>query len=114
MADQAPNLGHLAQVEVRGLFGDRRFRFDLDRREPTLLTGSNGTGKSTILRIIDAIGTGEWHALVRLPFTIASLEFESGETFVCHRSHDAFEVTCDGLSAALPFFDLDEPFDEDE
>lgn len=114
MADETVNLGHLARFEVRGLFGDRRFGFDLDDHAPTLLTGSNGTGKSTVLRIIDAIGTGEWQGLVRLPFRTATLRFDSGETFECDRTNDSLKLRCDGESATIPLFELDQTLDEDE
>jgi ABC-type transport system involved in cytochrome c biogenesis ATPase subunit len=114
MPDEGTSLGHLAHFEVRGLFGDRRFSFDLDRREPTLLTGSNGTGKSTVLRIIDAIGTGEWQALSRLPFKTATLRFESGELFTCDHRVESLHFSCNGMTASLPLLELDQGFEEEE
>jgi len=75
---QAETLGHLRELAIRGLFETRSYTFQLERKEPTLLTGSNGTGKSTILRIIDAIGTGSWRTLLNYPFSSITLTFESG------------------------------------
>lgn len=114
MTDDKINLGHLARFEISGLFGDRRFAFDLDDHEPTLLTGSNGTGKSTVLRIIDAIGTGEWQGLVRLPFRTATLHFDSGETFECQRTEDSLQLACNGMTANIPLFELDQGPEDDE
>jgi len=71
-------LGHLVNVDIRGLFGFRDIGFDMALREPTILTGSNGSGKSTILRIINSVATGDWAGIARLPFTRIELEFERG------------------------------------
>ncbi|MBQ1017991.1 AAA family ATPase [Micromonospora sp. D93] len=56
----------------------RDISFALDSADPTLLTGVNGTGKSTVLRTIDAIGTGRWNSLFSIPFRELVLQFESG------------------------------------
>ncbi len=74
-------LGHLSELGITGLFGNYDFSFRLDLKEPTLLTGTNGSGKSTVLRIINAVGTGAWGTLMRMPFRSASLSFEHGQNF---------------------------------
>jgi ABC-type transport system involved in cytochrome c biogenesis ATPase subunit len=84
--NQASTLGHLRELAIRGLFGMRNYTFELDRKEPTLLTGSNGSGKSTILRIVDAIGTGAWLTLLIFPFSSIALTFEFGTEVTVERS----------------------------
>jgi ABC-type lipoprotein export system ATPase subunit len=67
----------LRGLVVRSLLGRRRdFTFELNPDQPTILTGSNGTGKSTILRMIEAVGTGDWNHLLRLPFDELRLRFD--------------------------------------
>lgn len=60
---------------MRGLLGGRPFDLPLDVGGATLLTGANGTGKSTVLRAIDAFGRGAWKTLAGLPFDGLTLEF---------------------------------------
>ena len=82
---QLSTVGHMRELVIRGLFNTRDYNFELDRKEPTLLTGSNGSGKSTILRIVDAIGTGAWLTLLNYPFSSISLTFESGTHLTAER-----------------------------
>lgn len=77
--DQLPELGRLREYRIEGLFGRAKFSFDLDPHEPTLLTGVNGTGKSTILRTIDAISSTQWSSLAGLPFRKIVLNFEKSD-----------------------------------
>jgi energy-coupling factor transporter ATP-binding protein EcfA2 len=76
-ADDAPRpFGRLVRYEIGGLFGQHDHAFDLELDEPTILTGANGTGKSTILRTINAVGSGAWAQLFSLPFKSLALRFE--------------------------------------
>jgi ABC-type transport system involved in cytochrome c biogenesis ATPase subunit len=96
-------LGHLKEITVRGLFDTRNYTFQLDLKEPTLLTGSNGTGKSTILRIINAIGVGTWFALWDYPIRSLGLFFESGTTLTVEKVEPRIlKVTLNG-----EHFDID-------
>lgn len=85
-------LGHLVYLDVVGLFGSRNFSFRLEQKEPTILTGTNGSGKSSILRIINAIGTGAWRSLMRLPFESVTLSFEHGHNFKVRRAAEGLEI----------------------
>src|SRR5262249_25473887 len=69
-------LGRLQSYSVKGLFGRFDYHFELDAHEPTLLTGVNGTGKSTILRTIDAVSAGRWDSLTEIPFDRLLLGFD--------------------------------------
>lgn len=91
-----PKLGALRRYEITGMFGQRNFSFDLDPREPTLLTGINGSGKSTILRSIDAISTGRWNALCAIPFADVRLTFDSGIQFHARQTADELALFMSG------------------
>src|ERR1022692_712193 len=81
-----PPLGRLRRYRVENLFDMVTYDFDLDPHGPTLLTGVNGTGKSTILKTIDAVSTGSWLALVEFPFTALTLEFDTNQIFQINRT----------------------------
>jgi len=106
-------IGHLTNVSVGGLFGRRQINFALDKSWPTVITGSNGSGKSTILKIIDGVGTGDWTRLAQLPFEEVRLEFEDGSVATVARDDDEMAFTLDGQEWRYPiqvgeqFGDLD-------
>jgi len=74
------------------LFGTANYSFELDPKEPTLLTGVNGTGKSTILRSIDAVSTGNWSLLLEIPFSSLKLGFESGREISIARGKETIRI----------------------
>jgi ABC-type branched-subunit amino acid transport system ATPase component len=106
-----PTLGRLRRYRVTKLFDTFNYDFDLDVHGPTLLTGVNGTGKSTILRTIDAISTGRWDALVEVPFSSLELEFDTDRVITVERSSGEMQVSLTGeKSWNFPFnpdFDTD-------
>lgn len=71
----------LKRIEVNGLFGvyDHRINLDLDDRV-TLLHGPNGVGKTSILRMTDAILRNNLARLKTIPFSRFMLEFHDGST----------------------------------
>jgi len=106
--NQPEPLGHLAELSVAGLFGVTDFSFRLDLKEPTLLTGSNGSGKSTVLRMIDAIGTGAWQSLARMPFNSIELAFEHGQACgVYRRKPDVLDIRLNDESFVVQRDDFD-------
>ncbi|NEC06150.1 AAA family ATPase [Streptomyces sp. SID7909] len=70
------HFGRLLHYSVSGLFGYYDHEFDLDVDEPTILTGANGTGKTTVLRSIDWISRGHFGPLGRIEFGTMILLFE--------------------------------------
>ena len=78
-------IGRLTRYEIRELFGIFNYSFDLDAQDITLLTGVNGTGKSTILRTIDAICTGNWLSLLEIPFKSLTLGFDNNRELTVNR-----------------------------
>lgn len=73
-------LGPLVEVEVSGLLGRRDIRLKLAPDAPTVITGGNGTGKSTVLRIVDSIARARWWQLRSMPFSRVALSFGAGVT----------------------------------
>ncbi len=94
---QAP-LGRLQSYSVANLFGsaDYSYTFALDSKEPTLITGVNGTGKSTILRSIDAISTSNWAQLLEIPFTSLTLVFDTGRELNVKRASSTTTISLTG------------------
>ncbi|MYR59559.1 AAA family ATPase [Streptomyces sp. SID625] len=70
------HFGRLVHYSVSGLFGYYDHEFALDVDEPTILTGANGTGKSTVLRSINWISRGHFGPLIRIEFDTMTLVFE--------------------------------------
>jgi predicted ATP-binding protein involved in virulence len=89
-------LGRLRRYNIVDLFDTFNYDFDLDAHGPTLLTGVNGTGKSTILRTIDAVSTGSWNVLAHVPFKVLELEFDSDCTIRIARSAESMEISLTG------------------
>src|SRR5262245_61098298 len=82
------DIGRLTGYSVKGLFGGVDYEFDLDVDEPTILTGANGAGKSTILRTVNAIASGSWPRLAQIPFRSLALAFERGPQLRVKRTKD--------------------------
>ena len=74
-----PQLRRLQRVEVEGLFGIYDHRFDLElNSRVTLLHGPNGVGKTTILKMVDALLTERFGYFRTIPFRRLLLGFEDG------------------------------------
>ncbi len=71
----------LQRVEVDGLFGiyDHRIDLNLDERV-TLLHGQNGVGKTTVLRMINALLRNDITYFSRIPFTRFLLIFKDNSS----------------------------------
>ena len=79
MALEQPELRRLERVEVVGLFGIFDHRIDLNLADRvTLLHGPNGVGKTTVLKMLDALLTGKMEYFRRVPFERLALEFDDG------------------------------------
>ena len=71
----------LQRIEVDGLFGIYDHRIDLDLNDRvTLLHGRNGVGKTTVLRMINALLRGDIAYFGRIPFTRFLLTFQDGNS----------------------------------
>lgn len=86
--------GRLQTIEIDGLFGsDDTISIPVDRHQPTVLTGGNGTGKSTILRLVGAASTLDIAVLSTAPLTSLRLHFDGIPSFVCVNKTETTTVT---------------------
>lgn len=85
----------LLSVEIDGLFQREKFTLHLDQERPTILTGANGTGKSTILKIISALSNSDIVTLAGAPLERMELKFRGLPSFVMQRSanEQSFSLT---------------------
>ncbi len=91
----------VARVRVWGLLDmfDHEIPLNLDSRI-TVIHGSNGVGKTIVLRMIYELLSGEPNVLLRVPYHKFELEFASGDKITVQRDtsqkkcrcHRSFEV----------------------
>lgn len=81
------NVGGLQRIIIRGLFGFRNHDISLDANRPSVLTGANGTGKSTILRLVNAVSTSDMAALQAAPVRILQLQFSNLPKFTLMKTN---------------------------
>ena len=99
--------GPLERVQVAGLGeGDYDITLETERH---IMTGSNGTGKSTFLKTINAVGTASWRDLFDLPFELIALHFKSAPLLRVKKTDDELEITSGRKKPfKLPAFDPEE------
>ena len=79
----------LRRIEVDGLFGIYDHRIDLNLRDRvTLLHGPNGVGKTSVLRMVDALLRNDFTCFKRIPFARFLLGFEDGSTLELRTSRN--------------------------
>ena len=79
MATEQPELRRLKRIEVTGLFGIYNHCIDLNLEDRvTLLHGPNGVGKTTVLKMVDALLTSRVEYFRRVPLERLALEFHDG------------------------------------
>lgn len=71
-------------INVIGIFDRQDIRFNFSR-SPLFLVGPNGTGKSTALKILHFILTGQWNRLSDMPFSAVEITIEA-ETYFIERT----------------------------
>jgi len=86
-------LGHLRHCRIDGLFGRRTVDFETAAEGPTLLYGTNGSGKSTILRLIDDIAHARPFSVLQRKFTQAEFRFEAGDRLTVSREPESLRVS---------------------
>ena len=105
MTSNSSSLGRLDAYHIEGLWGRRTIHFSPVRPGPTLLTGANGSGKSTVLRTVHAVGSGLWLDLLATSFETLELHFDTGEWIrvsrVPERSDEALLVALSGYEPWL-------------
>lgn len=88
-----PRQQSLRFIEVDGLFGGARHGIDLESGAPTILTGANGSGKSTILRLVNALSNGSIVNLLSAPLDYCRLSFDQGPDFELFRSDSGITLS---------------------
>lgn len=79
MATEQAQLRRLQRIEVDGLFGIYNHHIDLKLDDRvTLLHGPNGVGKTTVLKMVDALLTDNIGYFLGVPFERLSLVFHDG------------------------------------
>lgn len=78
----------LRSITVERLFGERSFKINLDLDQPTVITGMNGSGKSTILRLVNAVSNADLETLVAAPVDGLRLEYSNIPPFSMRRNED--------------------------
>lgn len=81
----------ITSITITGLFG-RPGKIDISFADPlTILVGPNGSGKTSILKIIDAIFNNSIHVLGSINYSTVSIKMKSGEVIDVRReSEDLF------------------------
>lgn len=87
-----PDLLRLQRIEVDQLFGiyDHRIHLNLKDRV-TLLHGPNGVGKTSVLRMVDALLRNDFACFRRIPFARFLLRFHDGSTLELHGSANSID-----------------------
>ncbi len=66
-------------LNIRGLFGDKNYEFELNQNpNVTILYGLNGTGKTTILKMIKSLLTFDFESINEIIFNSFQLKLENG------------------------------------
>ena len=74
-----PDFRRIERIEVDRLFGTYDHRIDLKLDDHvTLLHGPNGTGKTVVLRMIDALLNLRFSYFRRIPFSRLAIRFHDG------------------------------------
>lgn len=79
-------MAKLQSVTVTGLFGSVEHFVHVEPINPTVITGPNGTGKTHVLRLIDATLGSDVRYLLDAPFERINLKFIDGFSIAVSRS----------------------------
>ncbi len=91
----------IKKLAIQGLYG--RFAYNLNFKKPggiTIITGPNGYGKSTILRIIKALSDGDFDYILRLDFTQLRFNNEVGSGFQILKCNEGLEINGEMFDSA--------------
>jgi predicted ATP-binding protein involved in virulence len=70
----------LKTIQIEGLFNRFDYNIDLKQDGLTILTGPNGYGKTTILRMIDSVASRNYSVFFEVP--VKSLKFNLVDDFI--------------------------------
>lgn len=93
----------IKRININGLFGRFNYVISTNPNGITIITGPNGFGKSTILRIINAISNANLSYFFELDFSSLIVEFDNQQNVTISKEHN--KISIDGVS--LSFLDED-------
>lgn len=97
-SEEGPSkLWPIGEIAVGGLFGDRELHIPLDS-EVTVLTGQNGSGKSTILRAVHYLSLERWQLLAQLPLASLGLTMADGQSLSVEIGESQLHFASDEMS----------------
>ncbi|QTA79925.1 Uncharacterized protein dnl_22070 [Desulfonema limicola] len=82
----------LKKIKIKGLFNKFSYDIELKKEGITILTGPNGYGKTTILKIIYAFAIKNMAFFFQLPFKEIALAQEKTEIRILKKENDAIEI----------------------
>jgi len=82
----------LKKIKIKKLFNKFNYEIELKEEGITILTGPNGYGKTTILKIIHAFAVKNLAFFFQLPFAEIVLTQEKGEIRLSKMEHDTLEI----------------------
>ncbi len=82
----------LKKIKIKGLFNKLDYEIELKEEGITILTGPNGYGKTTILKIIHAFAIKNLAFFFQLPFKEIALTQEKTEIRLSKKKHDTLEI----------------------
>jgi predicted ATP-binding protein involved in virulence len=83
----------IKELKIYGLFDLYDYDIELKKDGITILTGPNGYGKTTILKIILAISKLNLYDLINFPYKQIILTFDSGNTIQIDQDEKKEEIT---------------------
>ena len=76
----------ICNISVRDLFGNLNHDVPLSRGGVTFIHGPNGCGKTTILRLVQALLTGDLQTLKTVDFSELTISYDDGVSLVATRT----------------------------
>ena len=82
----------LKGLKIKGLFN--RFNYDIKLKSGgiTIITGPNGYGKSTILRIINSVSNEPLEKIIEFPFKQIEINFTDAESFLIEKTKESIKI----------------------
>lgn len=93
----------LISIKIEKLFDIFDYNIELKEEGITILTGPNGYGKTTVLKILDALASKNGFFFIRLLFKKIILEFSDRETITLEKTNDidVFSIRKSGKSKSV-------------
>jgi len=86
----------LKRMEINGLFGHFNYKIDFKEEGITILTGPNGYGKTTLLRLIQAVAACDYRFLLELNFSDLRISLEDEFLIDIKKQENTLEITDSG------------------